>query len=86
MKKRKKLTHISDVPSYHSFNRATINGNKGYIYQLCEPLTDDNRIELQSKFNNIDFLTIQREYAPEIKCSALFVADRALNNFKTLQI
>lgn len=40
--------------------------NRGYVYALSERLADGNKQSLLNKFNNIELVLIQSEYAPEI--------------------
>lgn len=76
--KRKKLTLIADTPTYHSFSFGEYNGMKGYFYSLSDRLTDDQKIELTNKYNNVVILQRANKYAPELVNDCLFVANKVI--------
>ncbi len=73
-----KLTHISDIPAYYRFCKATVNGHKGYMYYLCDKLTPEQKDTLIINYNNILLMKGIKNYAPEITYSVLFVSNKVI--------
>lgn len=79
--RKTKLTRPSELPTYHGFSRFTFKGQKGYLYKLSETLTDAEKQALTDRHNNILFMSVRSEYAPELRTqAAIFVADKVIKN------
>ena len=70
---------------YFKFSRAKgKGGEKGYIYTLCKNLTDKEKEEIITKYNNTGLLIASPKYAPEIRHNAVLIYDKAI--FKAQRI
>ena len=70
--------------AYHNFKRTSLvseTGKKVYatLFWLDKGLTKEDKKELHSKYNNIQFYTSRKQYAPEITSDCILVADRVLS-------
>lgn len=52
---------------------------RGYRYVLEKPLTDEQRAEILSKYNNVSFGTAQYKHAPEIRHNTIILFDNKLS-------
>ena len=73
-----------DKLTYCQFGRVYLNGNKGTFYKLCgngypykNPLTEQEQREYTERYSNVTFFNGGAQYAPEMRFSYLFLADKA---------
>ena len=71
---------------YCQYGRIYLNGSKGVFFKLCgdgfpykPPLTEQEQKEYTSKYSNVTFFRGTAEYAPEMRFTYLFLADKAIN-------
>ena len=48
----------------------------GCIYRLVDKLTNEDKENLLSKFSNIELVTIQSEYAPELVKNGILIKNK----------
>lgn len=79
--KKRKLYHVDwgcdffkDF-SYYDFKIVIINGFKGCLYYLDNPSIEKLE-EVESKYHNTLILKCNKEYAPELKFTCLFIASK----------
>ena len=70
MKKRK--IKINEIPSYYKYVRIT---GKGYLYYLCDKLSDFEKEKLLNTYN-IKFYVANSGYAPELRINCFMVFDK----------
>lgn len=61
-----------NIPEWDSY----YNIKGGCIYRLVDKLTNEDKENLLSKFNNIELLTVQSEYAPELIRNAILIKNK----------
>ena len=77
MKTRKQKIPFNLVADlgYYKFSRFTVDGVKGYLYFMCDKLTNDVK-EKVLKYNNTKLFISVCQFAPEIKHNCIFVGDK----------
>lgn len=64
---------------YYKYSRVkTKGGEKGYLYYLSQTLTETEKKEITTNYNNTDLFITSPEYAPEIKHTAVLIYDKAI--------
>lgn len=79
--KKMNFQDLNFYGGYYKFTRAKgKGGEKGYIYTLCKLLTDKEKAEIITKYNNTELLIASPEYAPEIKHNAVLIYDKVIRH------
>ena len=62
------------LPLYYDCYGTEIDGVRGTVYKLSDPISDDDRRDVEES-DNARLLKVGPEYAPEIRRDAVFIAD-----------
>lgn len=66
---------------YYKFSRVKAKGGeKGYLYYLCQTLTETAKKEITTNYNNTELFIASPEYAPEIKHNAVLIYDKVIRH------
>ena len=68
---RESLAPLFTMPPFYKDADYELDGVRGHIYWMCDPLTVEQREEIG--WNGVEFLGSRCEYAPEIKSDVVFV-------------
>ena len=76
MKKRKTIPFkfIADLGYFH-FEKVSFNGVPGYLYVLCNKLSE-NQKEIINSYQNTKISSCRQRYAPEIIHDVIFVGNK----------
>ena len=79
MKTRKKIPfeYIAEL-GYFNFEKVSYNGISGYLYILCNKLTEGQKQTINS-YKNTKISSCCYKYAKEIKHDAVFVGNKCFN-------
>ena len=71
-----------NIPEYFDFYEGVFKVQgieyKGTLYKLCESLSNEEKTDLRSMYDNISFFQTRAEYAPEIVHSAIFISNKPI--------
>lgn len=71
----KKAT-FKDIPPYFNTRESELkSGIKGCLYFLCDNLTNEEKQTFESTYNNVTFFISEKQYAPELKTTVIFLAN-----------
>lgn len=69
--RRESLAPLFTLPSFYKEADYELDGTKGHVYWMCDPLTDEQRDAMG--WNGVVFLKSRPQYAPEMVRDVVFV-------------
>lgn len=77
--RRRKIT-IQEIPDYYNYRRfRQIEPSvSGYIYYLCDRLSNEERKRLLTQYHNTEIVYGHAQYAHEISYDVLIVYDKCI--------
>lgn len=77
---RKRKISIWEIPDYCNYRRFRYKDRdvSGYIYYLCNRLTDEERNRLMTQYHNTEIAHCHSQYARELSYDILIVYDKCI--------